>query len=85
MQAALRESAGLCLPHLRRALERLRDEASFDFLVEVSTEKLRALEAGLDEFIRKNDYRFAGEGFGPEATSWREVIAMMVGERVRRQ
>ena len=50
LQNALRASAGLCLVHLRRALELARDEAAFDFLVALSRDKLQAFIADLSEF-----------------------------------
>lgn len=79
MQQALRASAGLCLVHLRRALELARDRASFEFLQQVAQDKLRGLLDELGEFIRKNDYRFSHEGFGAEGDSWRRAIAVIVG------
>jgi hypothetical protein len=81
MQAALEGSAGLCLPHLRRALEVTQDEAGFAFLRGLMEAKLKALAAELDEFIRKNDYRFSHEGFGAEGDSWQRAIGVVVGER----
>jgi hypothetical protein len=79
LQSALEASAGLCLPHMRRALELTRDESVYDYLSRLGQQKLDALVAELEEFIRKNDYRFAREGFGPEGDSWRRAIAMLVG------
>lgn len=76
---ALKASAGLCLPHLRRAFELTRDERAFAVLQAIMQEKIAALLADLDEFIRKNDYRFINDGFGSEADSWRHAIAWMVG------
>jgi hypothetical protein len=81
MQAALDGSAGLCLPHVRRALALARDEASFAFLRGLMEAKLNGLVAELDEFIRKNDYRFTHEGFGAEGDSWKRAIGVVVGER----
>jgi DNA-binding transcriptional MerR regulator len=81
MQAALRSSAGLCLPHLRRALALARDPAAFERLLAITQEKMAELAGELDEFIRKNDYRFSQEGFGAEGDSWRRAIAWMVGAR----
>jgi hypothetical protein len=81
MQAALRSSAGLCLPHLRRVLELARDQAAFERLLAITQEKIAELAGELDEFIRKNDYRFSQEGFGAEGDSWQRAIAWMVGAR----
>jgi len=79
VRTALQASAGLCLPHLRRAFQLARDEATFEILVALTRDRLTALRAELDEFIRKNDYRFRDEGFGPEGDSWRRAIAQIVG------
>jgi hypothetical protein len=79
MQTALLASASMCLPHLRRALSRVRSQAAFEFLQRLGAQSMGALLAELDEFIRKNDYRFRGEGFGAEGDSWRRAIAMLAG------
>jgi hypothetical protein len=76
---AFKDSEGLCLPHLRRALELVRDEKSFDTLVQITREKLVTLQAELDEFIRKHDYRFQHEKFDAEGDSWQRAITRVVG------
>ncbi|MBN1440361.1 MAG: hypothetical protein JW929_13215 [Anaerolineales bacterium] len=81
MQSALSASGGLCLPHLRRALEMSKSQTTSDFLRRQAGEKLSALIGELNEFIRKNDYRFAGEGMGKEGDSWRRILAWMAGEQ----
>jgi hypothetical protein len=35
----------------------------------------------LNEFIRKNDYRFTEEGMGKEGDSRRRILAWMAGEQ----
>lgn len=85
LRTALQASAGLCLPHLRRAFELARNESAFETLVALARDRLAALRAELDEFIRKNDYRFRDEGFGPEGDSWRRAIAQMVGREGTRK
>ena len=81
MQAALKTSAGLCLPHLRRAFELARDQIAFERLLTITKEKVSELVSELDEFICKSDYRFNQDGFGPEGDSWRRALAWMVGAR----
>lgn len=81
IQAALRASTGLCLPHMVRAFELSRDEAAFDALCSLEQEKLAGLIHELDEFIRKNDHRFMAEGFGKEGTSWRRIVGWVAGEK----
>ena len=63
---ALQASDGLCLPHLKLAFEAMRDIEASNTLLSIHREKLESLRGELDEFIRKNDYRFAEEGFGAE-------------------
>ncbi len=79
MRLALAASAGLCLPHLRRAFELTRDETAFKALRSMTQDKLARLKHELDEFVRKNDYRFQHEGFGAESDSWRRALAWLVG------
>ena len=81
MIAALKKSDGLCFPHLRQSLDTAPNQFTFDTLVQTHQEKLAALIAELDEFIRKNDYRFQHEGFGDESDSWRRAMNMMIGPK----
>jgi len=83
MIQALGASAGLCLPHLRRALKLMRDEAAFAALRSIVQGKLARLKHELDEFIRKNDYRFQPEGFGAEGDSWLRALAWLAGTEIR--
>ena len=78
---ALDHSEGLCLPHIRQALEQNKDEKSLDFLLGTTRERLYALQVDLAEFIRKNDYRYQHEGFGMESNSWRKATSTTIGER----
>lgn len=78
---ALQASDGLCLPHLRRVLEHVREVSVCEALLGIHREKLESLKAELDEFIRKNDYRFAAEGFGKEGDAWLRAISLVVGQR----
>jgi hypothetical protein len=77
---AFKSAGGLCLPHLRRALELARSESAFTLLVAIAREKLVNLEAELDEFVRKHDYRYQHEKFEAEGDSWARALARMVGE-----
>jgi hypothetical protein len=76
---ALKESDGLCVPHLRRALALVRDEATFDALVEMTREKLLKLSDELSEFIRKHDHRYKNEKFAAEGNSWQRAITQIIG------
>ena len=79
LQAALRQCAGLCLPHLRRALSAARQPDDFKALANISRDTYAALRAELDEFIRKNDYRFQHEAMGAEGSSWKRAVHAMAG------
>ena len=81
MVNALQSSEGLCLPHLRLALGHVRDLPVCEALLTIQRSKLEALKSELDEFIRKNDYQFAGEGFGKEGDAWLRAIGMVVGRK----
>jgi hypothetical protein len=81
MVEALQASDGLCVPHLRLALQSVQDVASCEKLIAIHREKLEALHAELAELIRKNDYRYIKEEFGKEGDSWLRAVAMMVGSR----
>jgi hypothetical protein len=81
MVEALRASDGLCLAHLRSALEHARDVSAVETMIDIHRVKLEGLKAELDEFIRKSDYQFAGEGFGTEGDAWLRALGTIVGGR----
>jgi len=81
LATALAGSAGLCLPHFLRALERVDDAEALKQLVALQRRTLTELRDDLAEFIRKNDYHFRDEGFGKEGDSWRRAIGIVSGER----
>ena len=74
-----RADGGLCLPHLRRGLALARNPAAFQFLQATAHERLAALGAEMDEFIRKYDHRFRKEEWGSEADSWQRAIRWIAG------
>jgi hypothetical protein len=79
LQASFRSSAGLCLSHLRLTLARTRDATQFEAIRAAHLAIWRDLIGELDEFIRKNDYRFADEEIGAEGTSWSRAIDLVSG------
>jgi hypothetical protein len=81
MRNALQASEGLCLPHLRQALEQVKDISACETLLTIHREKLESLRAELAEFIRKNDYQLIKEGFGREGDAWLRAIGMIAGRR----
>jgi hypothetical protein len=81
MMEALQASEGLCLPHLRLALEHVREASDVELLLSIQRARLNALKAEMAEFIRKSDYQVIQEGFGREGDAWLRAIRMMQGDR----
>ena len=76
---ALRQSEGLCRTHYARASAASPRVEALETLLEIQMEINTRLVAELDEFIRKNDYRFMSEGFGSEGNSWIRAIERLAG------
>jgi hypothetical protein len=80
VQSLLVTSGGLCLPHLRDVLVLPGGGRRHDSLIQVHREAWQQLMGELDEFIRKNDYRFRDEAMtDAEGTSWSRSIDVIVG------
>lgn len=79
--AGFREGDGLCLPHLRQVLQRTNDAAAAQKLIVLELETWERLRGELDEFIRKQDYRFHDESLGDEGDSWIRAVAQISGEQ----
>jgi hypothetical protein len=78
---ALRASAGLCLPHLRLALDAKGAPAAKASLLAIQQAIWAQLQGDLAEYIRKNDYRFTAEPMGDEGTSSRRAIEQLAGAK----
>jgi hypothetical protein len=74
-------SEGLCLPHFRQALARVRKKAVYDALLGAQRVVWERLVDQLSESIRKSDYRHLDESWGEEAGAWLRGIAALVGAR----
>jgi hypothetical protein len=74
-------SDGLCLPHFRQALARVRDQMTFDALLTAQRRIWGRLAGHLGEFIRHNDYRFRDKPLGDEGNAWLRAIASLTGTR----
>jgi hypothetical protein len=79
MTEALHASNGLCLPHLRLALEHVRDVSALEKLLTIQREKLENLRDELAEFIRKSDYQLINKGFGTEGDAWLRAVSIIAG------
>lgn len=79
LDSVYRASVGFCLPHFRLALSQVSDQETFTALVEAQKAIWQRLQTELNEFIRKNDYRYIEESFGPEGNSWLRAIEAISG------
>ncbi len=75
-----RNSFGLCFPHFKKVTECCENNNSLEKIKNVETRILSELRNELNEFIRKNDYRFSNEVFNTEKNSWIRAIRKLVGE-----
>ncbi|MBI5959711.1 MAG: hypothetical protein HY866_13300 [Chloroflexi bacterium] len=78
---AFRRSSGICLEHLRQALNNNGSSSSKALLTSIQQDIWAQLQRDLAEYIRKNDYRFASEPMGDEGTSPRRAIEQMAGAK----
>ncbi len=79
-EARLAACGGLCLPHLRAVLALPGAGRVHETLIGVQRSVWLQLLAELEEFIRKNDYRFVDEVMTEaEATSWTRTLDAIVG------
>jgi hypothetical protein len=76
--AAFEQAGGLCRVHLSTAL-RAADSSTARTLATKQAALWRELEASLDEFIRKHDYRFKSEIFEDERDVWRRALQRTSG------
>jgi hypothetical protein len=74
----LETSEGLCLPHLRRVIDYAPADMASEFL-QNQIDQLKRLEAELNEYFRKIDYRFADEPKGVEQTAWQRTWERLTG------
>ncbi|MEZ0396216.1 MAG: DUF6062 family protein [Anaerolineales bacterium] len=80
--AEFEKSEGLCLPHLRALLqEGGLGRKALAAVLRHQRRRLTNLEGELAEFIRKNDYRFQGEGMGAERDAYQRAAAFLTGRR----
>ena len=80
LQKLLVQSGGLCLPHLRAALTHKIDANKTENLISLHRQAWQKMMGELEEFIRKNDYRFQDEKMtAEEGTSWSRVLDMILG------
>jgi hypothetical protein len=78
---ALQKSDGLCVHHMKQALQHMRIPEKQNILISVQLKVMEGLRSELAEYIRKNDYRFANEPFGAERDSWRRAVGLVAGTK----
>jgi hypothetical protein len=83
--AEFKKSNGLCLFHLKAIFEKINDVESREVLLSLQKGRWQSLQLELEEFIRKNDYRFQKEGFGDERDSWRRAVWSIAGNNIKKQ
>ncbi len=79
VRVALEQAGGLCLPHLRLTLTTRGSVEAKHLLLAVERRAWASLRIELQEFIRKNDYRFRDEPQGSERDSWLRALDALVG------
>ncbi len=78
-RAAYENSNGLCLAHVELVSTVIKDAELVGYLRQVEATKLNELEGQLQEFLRKQDYRFADEPFKKERDAWIRAINKLSG------
>jgi hypothetical protein len=69
----IEESAGLCAKHTE-SVAAAASPSDAARLLAIEGARLDLLFAELEEFVRKNDYRFRGEPWGLERDAWRRAL-----------
>lgn len=73
---------GICLPHLRQALDVFAADFphAAEFLVQDALTRLEQQQAEMGEYIRKHNWKYRGEALTPgEERAWRKTIAFYSG------
>jgi hypothetical protein len=78
-------SSGLCLPHLRGALQHVGDIKTYDALTAAQEAIWQRLLDNLGEAIGKYEVQRQGQATPEEGDSWRRALGQIVGARVARE
>jgi hypothetical protein len=73
------ESRGICLPHFLLLEETYASHANFTLLYTMQLAKVATLRNMLEEFIRKQDFRFSGQITPEEAKAWKVALDLLTG------
>jgi glycosyltransferase involved in cell wall biosynthesis len=77
--AGYQGSRGICLPHFLILDETYSSHANFPLLFEVQLAKGKALRNTLEEFIRKQDFRFSDQITSEESRAWKTALEILAG------
>jgi len=80
--ASVEADERLCMDHVMGVLSAAKPEARKRFQ-ELEESRLSQLQAEMEEFIRKNDYRFRGEAWGEERDAWQRALLKLSRPRGR--
>lgn len=78
---AYKASRGICLPHFFLLQENFSTHPSFPPLLDLQIAKSRSLRNTLEEFSRKQDYRFRDEITPEETRAWKVALEFITGKR----
>jgi hypothetical protein len=76
-----KQSGGFCIPHFKAALKVAQREDAVRILIEAQSTVLTRLAGELSEYLRKHDYRFSHEPYGPEADVVVRATEILVGKK----
>ena len=79
LSEAFAGSAGLCWPHVQRLAAWQPRHEHLPAVLKEQRACIKRLQRDLESFIRKLDYRFADEPYGPEADAWRRAVSLYAG------
>lgn len=79
-QQAYRASQGICLPHFFLLRENYAAHPNFLVLSKLQLTRGQSLRDRLEEFIRKQDYRFRDEITSDDANAWKVAIEHLAGK-----
>lgn len=82
VRSAYGQSDGLCLEHVRSAIERHSKAfpQAVNFLIDDAVQRLEAQSLGMKEFIRKNNWTYRDEKLTEaEDTAWRKTLGFFTG------
>ena len=76
---AYQASRGICLAHFLILEETFSSHANFTLLFEAQLAKGKALRNTLEEFIRKQDFRFSDQITPEESKAWKSALDILTG------